>query len=121
MADFFFLNSSAQPKKRGPATLDPNPARLIRFWPDPAATKANRKPAIVGTVRHKANALFWDSIEPPLPIDISSQTPIAVNTMNRLVGPTSAGCSAGGVTVSSRNGTGEGSFPKIESALQLAI
>src|SRR5438034_11513525 len=32
--------------------------------------------------------------------------------MNRLVGPTSAGCSAGGVTVSSRNGTVEGSFPE---------
>src|SRR5437667_11942203 len=32
--------------------------------------------------------------------------------MNRLVGPTSAGCSEGGVTVSFRNATGEGSFPK---------
>src|SRR5438132_11887078 len=121
VAGFFLLNSSVQATNRGPATLEPDPARLIRLWADTAATKANRKPAIVGTVRHKANALFWDSIEPPFPIDISSQTPIAVNTMNLLVGPTSAGCSAGGVTVSSRNGTGEGSFPKMESSLQVAI
>src|SRR5437879_803302 len=104
MAGFFLLNSSVQATNRGPARLEPDPARLIRFWADTAATNANRKPAIVGTVRHKANALFWNSIEPPLPIDISSQTPIAVHTMNRLVGPTSAGCSEGGVTVSSRNG-----------------
>src|SRR5207247_9732682 len=112
MAGFFLLNSSVQATNRGPARLEPDPARLMRLWADTAATKANRKPAIVGTVRHKANALFWNSIEPPLPIDISSQTPIAVHTMNRLVGPTSAGCSEGGVTVSFRNGTGEGSFPK---------
>src|SRR5437879_7106302 len=90
MAGFFLLNSSVQATNRGPARLEPDPARLMRLWADTAATKANRKPAIVGTVRHKANALFWNSIEPPLPIDISSQTPIAVHTMNRLVGPTSA-------------------------------
>src|SRR5437016_13916325 len=62
VAGFFLLNSSVQATNRGPATLEPDPARLIRLWADTAATKANRKPAIVGTVRHKANALFWDSI-----------------------------------------------------------
>src|SRR5437879_7426569 len=110
MAGFFLLNSSVQATNRGPATLEPDPARLIRLWADTAATKANRKPAIVGTPQGKRPLLGLH--RPPLPIDISSQTPIAVNTMNRLVGPTSAGCSAGGVTVSSRNGTGEGSLPK---------
>src|SRR3989442_10935124 len=71
MAGSLLLNSSVQAKNRGPATLEPDPARLIRLGADTAATKANRKPAIVGTVRHKANARFWNSIEPPLPIDIS--------------------------------------------------
>src|SRR5437870_10242633 len=51
VAGFFLLNSSVQATNRGPATLEPDPARLIRLWADTAATKANRKPAIVGTGR----------------------------------------------------------------------